>query len=84
MSWLSQHDTRFGTRTGKLRKHRGISQTDLATQTGLGRCSIVEIENGRRRVSVGEAVAICAALDVSLVDMLSEQGLVLTTEVRID
>jgi len=68
----------------RLREYRDISQTALARTVGLGRCAIVEMEQGRRCIRLGEAMAICDALDVSLDHMLRDEGLVLTVEVRID
>jgi transcriptional regulator with XRE-family HTH domain len=65
----------FGTRLHELRSERKLSQTALARRlndlgTGLDRSAIARIESATRRVTITEAVALAAALDVPLHTLL--------------
>lgn len=42
------------------RKWRGLSQEELAAQTGISRDQIAKIETGRRKLSAGELLKIAA------------------------
>lgn len=61
----------FAAHMRKAREHVGLTQAGLAQtlreQFGLRfeRQAVLEIEKGKRRVSLDEAVAICAALDIA-------------------
>ncbi len=48
-----------------LRKHRGLTQADLARDAGLSRPYLTEIETGRKDGSVSAIKAIAASLGVS-------------------
>lgn len=61
-----------------LRNHRGISQENLGAAVNLRRYSIMAIEGDRRRVSLGEALAIAAALNIDLAAMYGEDPITLT------
>jgi transcriptional regulator with XRE-family HTH domain len=69
-------DTAFADRLRPVREARGWTAVDLARRLGQHVQFIVTIEcprsnnRKRRRVSVGEAVAICAVLGVDLAAML--------------
>ncbi len=65
-----------------MRRARGLTQQGLATRAGLSRAIIADIENNRRRVSIGEAVKLCDALDIPLLRMIGEDALVLTVKIE--
>lgn len=47
-----------------VRKHRGMTQDDLAAASGLSRPYLAEIETGRKDGSVGAIKMLAAALNV--------------------
>lgn len=49
-----------------LRKHRGMTQSDLAAQAGLSRPYLTEIETGKKQGSIDALRALAAALDVDI------------------
>jgi DNA-binding XRE family transcriptional regulator len=49
-----------------IRKHRGLTQTDVAAQAGLRQGYIADIESGRKTGSATSLKAIAAALGVPL------------------
>ena len=49
-----------------IRKHRAMTQGDLATLAGISRPYLTEIETGRKDGSIRALKAIAGALDVSL------------------
>lgn len=51
------------------RKHRGLSQVQLAADTGVSQAAIAQIESGKRTGSVAVLGRIAAALDVDLDDL---------------
>jgi transcriptional regulator with XRE-family HTH domain len=61
-----------------------MTQQQLAERLGIPRSAIAEIETGVRCVSLREGVAIAAALDVPLLDLVSVEPLVLRTETLVD
>jgi transcriptional regulator with XRE-family HTH domain len=77
-------DTLFGQRMRAVRQARGLSSEALARRLGQHVQFVVAIERGhsqsrkRRRVSVGEGLAICAVLGVDLAQMLDPDVLVET------
>ncbi len=85
MRRVSQHGTPegyFRYHMGAVRRTRRMSQEDLAGQVGIGRSALSEVENGRRCISLDEAVAIAAVLDVPLLDMLSPNPLFIRVPVQ--
>jgi transcriptional regulator with XRE-family HTH domain len=74
----------FVDRIPRVRRVREMSQQDLADSSGLGRQAISKIETGRQSVGLDDAMAICAALDVSLLDMVSLEPMSLIIRVPID
>lgn len=54
-----------------MRVSRRMTQTALATATGLNRTSIVNIEHGKQRILLHTLYEIAAALDVPTVDLLA-------------
>lgn len=53
-----------------LRARQGLRQIDLATRTGISRPTIATLENGSRRVTVADAIALCSALGVGVGTLL--------------
>jgi DNA-binding XRE family transcriptional regulator len=49
-----------------IRKHRGLTQDDLASEAGISRPYLTEIETGRKEGSIRSLKAIAAALNVPL------------------
>ncbi len=49
-----------------VRKHRGMTQDDLASAAGISRPYLTEIETGRKDGSIQTLKAIAKALDVAL------------------
>ena len=49
-----------------IRKHRGMTQGDLAEAAGISRPYLTEIETGRKDGSIRALKSIAGALDVSL------------------
>ncbi len=49
-----------------IRKHRGLTQGDLAEAAGISRPYLTEIETGRKDGSIRALKSIAGALDVSL------------------
>jgi transcriptional regulator with XRE-family HTH domain len=55
----------FGPRLKELREQAGLTQPQLAEQTGLSKGGIADLEQGRREPSWATVRIICAALGVS-------------------
>lgn len=49
-----------------IRKHRGLTQDELASEAGISRPYLTEIETGRKEGSIRSLKAIAAALNVPL------------------
>ncbi|PZO84520.1 MAG: XRE family transcriptional regulator [Micavibrio aeruginosavorus] len=49
-----------------IRKHRGLTQDDLASAAGISRPYLTEIETGRKEGSIKSLKSIAKALNVSL------------------
>ncbi len=72
-------EDRFTKRMAYLRVCRGLTQTALGDQTGLGFKIINGMERHRHRhVLLGEAVVIAAALGVTVEQMVSTTPLTIT------
>lgn len=65
----------FGRCVAYARKHRGLTQADVADRIGLGRSSVANIEAGRQHAPLHVAVDLAWALDVPLDALLSESSL---------
>jgi DNA-binding XRE family transcriptional regulator len=84
VSALSLQEQRFSVRLVRVRKLRDMTQEQLAAMCGLGRHVIAAIETGVRGIRLGEAVDLCAALDVDLAAMVSAEPMALRFETPID
>lgn len=60
----------FGRRIRRCRKSRSLSQDDLALLTHMGRATIASIEKGRQAVALHQALSLCKALEVELLEMI--------------
>lgn len=60
-----------GKRIVGWRKHRGLSQAQLAEKIGLTRASLTNIEVGKQRVQIHTLVKICRALDIGMAAIVS-------------
>ena len=61
----------FGERVRAFRKVKGLSQEQLAMACNLDRTYIGGVERGERNVSLLNIHKICAALDISVVELFS-------------
>lgn len=65
-------------RVRKLRRHRGLTQALLAERLNLKRTAYANLESGLRKdIGLDELIAICAALEVEPLVMLSLEPIVL-------
>jgi transcriptional regulator with XRE-family HTH domain len=69
MSVSTENEDRFAVRLRKLRKARGLSAQRLGQLTGMTRAAISKIECRVRSVTLDEAIALAAGLEVPLRDM---------------
>lgn len=60
----------FGQRVKNSRVNRGLTQADLATQLGLTRSSVANLESGRQRIQVHLLPVISKALEVGVAELL--------------
>ena len=56
------------------RAHRGLSQSELARQSGVNRIQIIDIESGRKTGSVATLKKLATALRVDLDDLVASAG----------
>lgn len=63
-------------RVKDLRSRSGASQAELALMCGVPRKRLGRIERGERECTLGEALAICAALNCSVEDAFKRTGTV--------
>jgi transcriptional regulator with XRE-family HTH domain len=68
----SDSEKRFAARVRPVRELRKLSQEKLAARSGVPQTSISKIESGASGVNLSYALALCEALNVDLLDMLSE------------
>lgn len=63
----------IGGRVRAARRQRGLALGALATQAGIGKGSLSEIENGGRNPTLSTLYALARALDVPLSTLLAER-----------
>ena len=61
-----------GARVRRARLHAGLSQGELASNAGLTRTSIVNVESGRQRVPLHRLFEIARVLQIAPQDLLPE------------
>lgn len=62
----------FGQALQEARKAKGLSQEDLAFESGLDRTFISRLENGRRQPTITTIIQIARALDTSATSLVQE------------
>lgn len=70
----------FGARVRELREEKSVTQEELARRVELSRTSITNIEQGRQRVMLHQAVEIARALDQDPVELMRAAEAVATPE----
>ena len=55
------------------RVRRGLRQEDLAARLGMARATLADLERGERRLYFDEALVVCEALGLRLVDLVAGQ-----------
>ncbi len=63
----------FGERLARLRRDRGLTQTQIGEVLGVSQQQVVAFEKGRRRVPISSLPALARALDVSLEELIGEE-----------
>ncbi len=63
---------RLGRRLRETREAAGLSQTALAQRLDVNQTFVSKVERGERRLDLLELRAVCRALDVDLVEFVSE------------
>lgn len=74
--WLR---TAFGRLLKELREERGLSQSQLALDSGLDQTFVSLLERGRRQPSLVTLFALCDALDVEPETLVRRLSLARTT-----
>jgi transcriptional regulator with XRE-family HTH domain len=64
----------LGDRIARLRKERGLSQTELAERIGIIQALVSDYENGKLRLTAEMAVRFAQALEVTTDDLLQPSG----------
>jgi transcriptional regulator with XRE-family HTH domain len=64
-------DRRLAARVKKRRLEAGLSQVQLAGRLGVTFQQVQKYESGRNRISAGRLLAICRALEISPIEILS-------------
>lgn len=59
----------FGYHIRQLRDKKGITQAQMAEQMGMSRTGLVNLEAGRRRISLNQIHAIASILNISIKDL---------------
>ncbi len=67
----------YGARLKRYRELRGLTQDDLARETGIPSTAISRIERGGRKVTLEEAVVLAEVLRVTLAQLAGVEELVL-------
>jgi transcriptional regulator with XRE-family HTH domain len=76
--------SRVGRRIRTLRETQGVTLSQLASASGLGKGTLSELENGARNPTLGTLFAITTALNSPLSDLLADDDLGSADEVRAD
>lgn len=84
MEHIDELERRAVDRIASVRRFRHMTQQKLSEATGMRRIAITEVEAHRRHLRVGEALALCNALGVSLGDVVSEGPLTLWADLTIE
>ena len=60
----------IGKRLIQMREQKGVNQTELADKAGIGRTTVVNIENGHQRITIEVLYKIAYVLDCEPGDLL--------------
>jgi len=71
---MNKINTRFGALVKGARKDLGLSQDALATEVGISRTAITNIESGRQGTTIEMLYKIAEALEVQPVDLLPKRA----------
>lgn len=66
----------LGARLRRLRERAGLTQNDLADKAKVGRATISRIENGRMYAHTATLRRLAKALDIDLVDLITDRDAV--------
>jgi transcriptional regulator with XRE-family HTH domain len=69
-----EDSARVGSRIRRLRSAANVSLSRLATESGLGKGTLSELENGKRNPTLDTLFAIATALDVPLSSLLLDDA----------
>jgi transcriptional regulator with XRE-family HTH domain len=67
-------ETGLGIRLKYYRKLREMTQEELADKVGIAPTHITNIERGKKGVSLEVLMLICKTLEISLIDVLPDEG----------
>lgn len=68
----SRFNKQLGTNIQKLRKNRGLKQSELSEALGLKRTSITNIEKGTQKISLFDLYVIALQLNVTLEELMPQ------------
>lgn len=63
-----------GSRVGRLRRERGLSQADLATGAALARSYLSAVEQGRQNITLDAALRLASVLAIPVAELLREEA----------
>lgn len=66
------HNLAFGKALRKFRTQKNLTQETLGFESGLDRTYISLLELGQRSPTLDTIAALCAALDLSLTDLIAD------------
>ena len=73
MSAISKDHQAVGLEIAKLREQHGLSQIDLAADTGLNKNTIGAMERGESDFGISKLISVCEALQASPNDLLPDR-----------
>ena len=73
MSAISKDLQAVGLEISKLREQQGLSQIDLAADTGLNKNTIGAMERGESDFGISKLISVCEALQASPNDLLPDR-----------
>lgn len=72
-AWEGDYYRALGARVRARRVEHGVSQAELASELGLTRASVTNLEAGRQRPLAHQLVAIAALLDADPRDLIGDR-----------
>lgn len=80
---IRMNSREIGDQIRRLRRERGISQTELAEKLGISFQQIQKYENGKSKISVDRIFQIVEVLDIPLYDLVDRESFYPTAEPEI-